>query len=119
MSTTLPYVKVYTITINRIAIENYRWYYNQKGNKFKCALVAKENSENAYSPMFLVLNEEDGGVSAPTAYRTIRPLECTVISEKIIDDMQLYHFLENYNSTNAKEKRKKLSPLKVDTSLLT
>lgn len=97
-STTLPYTKIYTVKINRIASESNRWYYKHKGELFDCVIVTKENHLKKISPTFLVLNNEDGVLDVPIIYKTIRQLDCTIISERIIDSRPVYDFIENYNS---------------------
>jgi hypothetical protein len=91
MKESKKYLKVYTVEIDRIAAENKRWYYYHKGEVYNCILVVKQESDAiVLRANFLVIEKKDGEFACPTVVRTIRPMDCTVLAEAVIENKGLY-----------------------------
>jgi hypothetical protein len=102
MKESKKYLKVYTVEIDRIAAENKRWYYYHKGEVYNCILVVKqENEAHVTRPHFLVIENKGEEYTSPTIIRTIRPMDCRVLAEQVINNKDLYDLTEVFGGKGA------------------
>lgn len=91
MSRELKSVKIYTVEINRSNHESGRWYFTKKGQFFNCALIIKQTfNSDVLTPQFLVLEKVNDQFVCPALIRTIRPIDCEVVAEHLIESPVVY-----------------------------
>ena len=100
-------VKVYTVQISYCHISHNRWYHLKKGEFFNCVLVSKENESGVITANFCqVSKNDDDGFMVPTTILTIRPDDCVVVSEEMVDvSSALWSFI--YEFSNYSNERRK------------
>ena len=88
--------KVYRIRINRSGINYKFWYYNHTGEEFDVVMVSKQVSEGNQVPVFAIVELTDGVVKSPVIIRTVRPKDCTIVSEILLEGDLLKHFIQSF-----------------------
>jgi hypothetical protein len=104
MAKQFKYVKIYTVQINRITVDTPLWYYNHKDEFYNCVLIVKQGYGSiTLKPMFLVVEKRNDEFICPGIVRTIRPTDCSVIAEHVIESKSLYDTILVFGNKNGKE----------------
>jgi hypothetical protein len=101
-------IKVYSVEVTRfpnVGRTSKKWYYQHKGELFYCILILKQTEDsNTLSPQFLVIEKQGEEFKAPVLVRTIRPIDCSVVFEQIIEHKILYDLALVFANKNGLEK---------------
>lgn len=106
------YVKIYTVEVDRLPKESGRWYFQHKGELFNCILVLKQvHGSCVASPQFLVIDSQDGEFNVPVIVKTIRPIDCKIVQEQVIEHPMLYDLNAIFGINANKEVKEMIMPL--------